>query len=91
MDVQRQAVTDDLTGLATHGHFQHLLGAEMEAVRRYSYPVGLVMLDIDDFKSINDLYGHQQGDVVLAASPRCCATTPATSTFRRATAARSWR
>lgn len=69
LDVQRQAVTDDLTGLATHGHFQHLLGAEMEAVRRYSYPVGLVMLDIDDFKSINDLYGHQQGDVVL----RCVA------------------
>lgn len=68
-DVQRQAITDDLTGLATHGHFQQLLGAEMEEVRRYKYPVGLVMLDIDDFKSINDVYGHQQGDVVL----RCVA------------------
>jgi diguanylate cyclase (GGDEF)-like protein len=64
-DVQRQAVTDDLTGLTTHGRFQHLLGSEMEQVRRYSYPVGLVMIDIDDFKSINDVYGHQQGDVVL--------------------------
>ncbi|MEO6857127.1 MAG: GGDEF domain-containing protein, partial [Solirubrobacteraceae bacterium] len=64
-DVQRQAVTDDLTGLTSHGHFQQLLGAEMEQVRRYRYPVGLVMIDIDDFKSINDLYGHQQGDVVL--------------------------
>jgi diguanylate cyclase (GGDEF)-like protein len=69
LDVQRQAITDDLTGLATHGHFQNLLGAEMDAVRRYKYSVGLVMLDIDDFKSINDLYGHQQGDVVL----RCVA------------------
>ena len=68
-DVQRQAITDDLTGLATHGHFQQLLGAEMEEVRRYKYPVGLVMVDIDDFKSINDVYGHQQGDVVL----RCVA------------------
>ena len=58
-DVQRQAVTDDLTGLTTHGHFQELLGAEMEEVRRYTYPVGLVMLDLDDFKAVNDLYGHQ--------------------------------
>jgi diguanylate cyclase (GGDEF)-like protein len=66
-DVQRQAVTDDLTGLTTHGRFQQLLGTEMEQVRRYRYPVGLVMLDIDDFKSINDVYGHPQGDVVLRA------------------------
>ncbi len=64
-DVQRQAITDDLTGLATHGHFQLLLAAEMDEVRRYKYTVGLVMMDIDDFKSINDVHGHQQGDVVL--------------------------
>ena len=50
-DVQRQAVTDDLTGLASHGHFQELLSAEMDEVRRYKYPVGLIMLDIDNFKS----------------------------------------
>jgi len=65
IDVRRQAITDDLTGLFTHGHFQELLGAEMEEVRRYTYPVGLVMLDVDNFKSVNDGYGHQQGDRVL--------------------------
>jgi diguanylate cyclase (GGDEF)-like protein len=64
-DIQRQAVTDDLTGLATHGRFQELLGSVMDQVRRYPYPVGLIMLDIDDFKSVNDVYGHQQGDLVL--------------------------
>jgi diguanylate cyclase (GGDEF)-like protein len=63
--VQRQAVTDELTGLANHGRFQELLTAEIDQVRRYEHPVGLIMLDIDDFKSVNDTYGHQQGDVVL--------------------------
>jgi diguanylate cyclase (GGDEF)-like protein len=65
LQVSRQAVTDELTGLANHGRFQELLGAELEQVRRYHHSVGLIMLDIDDFKSVNDTYGHQQGDVVL--------------------------
>ena len=63
--VRRQAVTDELTGLSNHGRFQELLTAEIEQVRRYNHPLGLIMLDIDDFKLVNDSYGHQQGDVVL--------------------------
>jgi diguanylate cyclase (GGDEF)-like protein len=63
--VQRQAVTDELTGLSNHGRFQQVIAAEAAAARRFDQPLGLVMLDIDDFKRVNDTYGHQQGDLVL--------------------------
>jgi diguanylate cyclase (GGDEF)-like protein len=63
--VQRQAVTDELTAVANHRRFQELLATEMDQVRRYRYPVGLIMLDVDNFKQVNDTYGHPQGDVVL--------------------------
>ncbi|HEY4828502.1 MAG TPA: diguanylate cyclase [Solirubrobacteraceae bacterium] len=63
--VRQQAVTDELTGLSNHGRFQELLNAEIEQVRRYHHPLGLIMLDIDDFKAVNDTYGHPQGDAVL--------------------------
>jgi diguanylate cyclase (GGDEF)-like protein len=63
--VQRQAVTDDLTGLFNHRRFQEVVAAEFERARRFEQPLGLLMLDIDDFKQVNDTYGHQQGDIVL--------------------------
>jgi diguanylate cyclase (GGDEF)-like protein len=63
--VQRQAVTDELTGLFNHRRFQEVMSAEVERARRYEDQLGLIMLDIDNFKQVNDRYGHVQGDMVL--------------------------
>ena len=63
--VQLQAVTDELTGLSNHRRFQEALASELERARRFETGVGLVMLDVDNFKQVNDTYGHQIGDLVL--------------------------
>ncbi|MEA2391154.1 MAG: hypothetical protein QOK31_1263 [Solirubrobacteraceae bacterium] len=63
--VQRQAVTDELTGLSNHRRFQEVMDGELERARRFGHQLGLLMLDIDNFKGVNDTYGHQQGDLVL--------------------------
>jgi diguanylate cyclase (GGDEF)-like protein len=68
--MQAQAITDELTGLANHRRFQEAIDDEAERARRFGQPVALIMLDIDDFKAVNDTYGHQQGDVVLAEVAR---------------------
>ncbi|MDO8186478.1 diguanylate cyclase [Conexibacter sp. JD483] len=65
--VARQAVTDELTGLFNHRRFQEVMAAEVAAAARFGQPLGLLLLDIDDFKKVNDTYGHQQGDLVLKA------------------------
>jgi diguanylate cyclase (GGDEF)-like protein len=65
--VGRQAVTDELTGLANARAFRSILDREIERSRRFETPLGLVMLDLDDFKQVNDRHGHQQGDEVLAS------------------------
>lgn len=73
-ELQRQtkeaSVTDTLTGLRNHGHFQQHLEAEVKRAERYSRPLSLVMLDLDFFKSINDKCGHQKGDRVLSGVGR---------------------
>ncbi|MBA2517569.1 MAG: diguanylate cyclase [Solirubrobacterales bacterium] len=63
--VQRQAVTDELTGLFNHRRFQEVMALEIERTRRFGSDMGLILLDMDDFKKVNDTYGHMQGDMVL--------------------------
>ena len=63
--VQRQAVTDELTGLFNHRRFREAIESEAERSHRFGQAMGLIMLDIDNFKRVNDTYGHMQGDMVL--------------------------
>jgi diguanylate cyclase (GGDEF)-like protein len=65
--VKRQAITDELTQLANRRSFAQTLGLEVRRAERFGDPLTLVLADLDDFKSINDSYGHQMGDVVLKA------------------------
>jgi diguanylate cyclase (GGDEF)-like protein len=63
---QRLSVTDPLTGLYNVRHFYRMLDSEVARTNRYSEQFSLILFDIDNFKSINDTYGHQAGDEVLA-------------------------
>lgn len=69
--LQRQlehlATTDGLTGSYNRSHFLNLFGQELRRADRYSQPFCLLVFDLDHFKSVNDNYGHQAGDQVLAA------------------------
>jgi diguanylate cyclase (GGDEF)-like protein len=70
VQVRRQAVTDELTGLFNHRRFQEVIASEAATAERFRQPLGLLMLDVDDFKRVNDTYGHPQGDEVLRAVAR---------------------
>ncbi|MDO8847060.1 MAG: GGDEF domain-containing protein [Coriobacteriia bacterium] len=63
---KRLAITDELTDLYNYRFLQQRLDDEMGRADRYSKRLSLLMLDIDDFKRINDTYGHLVGDLVLS-------------------------
>ncbi len=63
--VAQQAVTDPLTGLANRRHMAETLDREVSRARRFRHPISLLIIDVDDFKQINDREGHMQGDTVL--------------------------
>jgi diguanylate cyclase (GGDEF)-like protein len=63
--VQRQAITDDLTGLVNRRRFIEALDAEIERARRFGSPLTVVLTDLDNFKRVNDDLGHHAGDDVL--------------------------
>lgn len=62
---RENSLIDPLTGVYNQRHFRHLLGVETGRAARYSRRMALLMIDVDDFKRVNDTFGHPVGDRVL--------------------------
>lgn len=77
--LQLNAVTDPLTGLYNRRLFSEAFEKELNRARRYGLPLGLVMLDLHQFKEVNDKHGHPRGDDVLRAAAATLKKTLRTS------------
>jgi diguanylate cyclase (GGDEF)-like protein len=76
-DLSRQARTDGLTGVGNRKSFDEDLASNFEQARRMGGSLGLIMTDVDRFKSFNDTHGHPAGDAVLVELARRLATATA--------------
>jgi two-component system cell cycle response regulator len=65
------SVSDPLTGSYNRGYLTRQLPVEIKRARRYKRHLSLVLCDLDDFKQVNDTFGHQAGDAVLKEFVRC--------------------
>ena len=69
-ELRVRAATDSLTGLPNRGAFLARAGIEFRKARRYGDDLSVIMMDADNFKQVNDTYGHNAGDAVLVALAR---------------------
>ncbi|MGE0502950.1 MAG: GGDEF domain-containing protein [Rhizobiaceae bacterium] len=69
--LEHAALTDALTGMQNRRYFDDALKEYIEEFRRIGRPIGLMILDLDHFKQINDTHGHDVGDDVLRAVAKC--------------------
>jgi len=65
-----QATTDALTGASNRRYFEEALAVQITQTRSYGEPLCLLIIDIDNFKMINDRFGHQMGDLVIVELAR---------------------
>jgi diguanylate cyclase (GGDEF)-like protein len=77
--IQQQADTDKLTGIYNRRHFETSLELEIQRARRYGAPLALLMIDVDNFKQLNDNHGHLVGDRMLYRLARECESCLRTS------------
>jgi diguanylate cyclase (GGDEF)-like protein len=73
--LEELSVTDGLTGLFNHRHFWNLLNTELTRVNLHQGHLALVLLDLDDFKKVNDKFGHSVGDMLLQTVARVIGET----------------
>lgn len=64
-NLEHQTHIDPLTGLFNRRAFERKIAEEFERAKRYNHPISVLLLDIDNFKNINDTYGHHGGDTAL--------------------------
>ncbi len=75
INLQELAMTDHLTGLFNRRHFFNVAGLLFSQAKRYKHPLALLIFDIDNFKHINDTYGHAIGDKTLKLLAECITRT----------------
>lgn len=72
LELRRLATTDPLTRLSNRRHFFAMAHAEFSKAHRHQRPLSIIMMDVDEFKQINDTYGHAAGDRALDVLADCC-------------------
>ena len=75
VELEALATTDSLTGINNRRNFFNLAADEMSRAKRYRRPLTALMIDIDEFKQVNDAHGHAVGDAVIKAVAQACITT----------------
>ena len=73
--VEQESITDPLTGIYNRRYLERRLADEIARANRYGMPLSVLLIDIDHFKRVNDIYGHQVGDLVLEGMAQLIATT----------------
>jgi diguanylate cyclase (GGDEF)-like protein len=73
VNLYERVVTDDKTGVKNYHFFRIRLAEEFDRARRYGKDLGLIMIDLDDFKALNDRHGHLAGDMALREVAQLCA------------------